>query len=262
MSRRIALVGLSWISADLAGAGLGPDARHGHPVQPRLGRGGHPRSSSWSPAATSRRRARDTFLRPLVGPLPGPQGLRRLRARCSGPSARSSSPSSRPDHLHRGVVEVAIEAGARGIFCEKPIATTLEDADAIVGRGPGGGRDDERQLHPALVPRVRRGAPDRPRAARSAGCRRSSSRWAARARCCSATTPTPSTWSSFLADSEPRLGLGRARARVRGLRHRLRRRRRQRPGHRARRQLLHRLRQRRPGLPDRVEGHGRPRHRR
>ena len=40
--------------------------------------------------------------------------------------------SSRPDHLHRGVVEVAIEAGARGIFCEKPIATTLEDADAIV----------------------------------------------------------------------------------------------------------------------------------
>ncbi len=41
-----------------------------------------------------------------------------------------------PDHLHRGVVEVAIEAGARGIFCEKPIATTLEDADAIVDRRP------------------------------------------------------------------------------------------------------------------------------
>ena len=44
-----------------------------------------------------------------------------------------------PDHLHRDVVEVAIANGARGIFCEKPIATTLEDADAIVAAARGAG---------------------------------------------------------------------------------------------------------------------------
>ena len=34
--------------------------------------------------------------------------------------------------LHRPIVEAAVAAGARGIFCEKPLALNLEDADAIV----------------------------------------------------------------------------------------------------------------------------------
>ena len=37
-----------------------------------------------------------------------------------------------PDFLHADPVIAAIEAGARGIFCDKPLATTLEDADRIV----------------------------------------------------------------------------------------------------------------------------------
>jgi predicted dehydrogenase len=34
--------------------------------------------------------------------------------------------------LHRPIVEAAVAAGAKGIFCEKPLALNLADADAIV----------------------------------------------------------------------------------------------------------------------------------
>lgn len=34
--------------------------------------------------------------------------------------------------LHRPIVEAAVAAGAKGIFCEKPLALSLVDADAIV----------------------------------------------------------------------------------------------------------------------------------
>src|SRR5205823_9398824 len=37
-----------------------------------------------------------------------------------------------PDHLHSAPVLAAIASGARGIFCEKPLATSLEEADQIV----------------------------------------------------------------------------------------------------------------------------------
>ena len=37
-----------------------------------------------------------------------------------------------PDNLHTGPVLAAIECGARGIFCEKPLATSVDEADQIV----------------------------------------------------------------------------------------------------------------------------------
>ena len=37
-----------------------------------------------------------------------------------------------PDHLHGQIVVDAAEAGVRGILCEKPIATTLADADRMI----------------------------------------------------------------------------------------------------------------------------------
>ena len=37
-----------------------------------------------------------------------------------------------PDHRHAQIVVDAVEAGVKGIFCEKPIATTLADADRII----------------------------------------------------------------------------------------------------------------------------------
>jgi predicted dehydrogenase len=36
------------------------------------------------------------------------------------------------DHRHAQIVVDAVEAGVRGVFCEKPIATTLADADRII----------------------------------------------------------------------------------------------------------------------------------
>ena len=37
-----------------------------------------------------------------------------------------------PDHLHADVAVNAVGAGVKGILCEKPIATTLSDADRII----------------------------------------------------------------------------------------------------------------------------------
>lgn len=37
-----------------------------------------------------------------------------------------------PDHLHAESFVAACEAGVKGIFCEKPISTTLEDADLMI----------------------------------------------------------------------------------------------------------------------------------
>jgi predicted dehydrogenase len=37
-----------------------------------------------------------------------------------------------PDHLHRPFFVTAAEQGIKGIFCEKPISTSLEDADAMI----------------------------------------------------------------------------------------------------------------------------------
>ncbi len=37
-----------------------------------------------------------------------------------------------PDHLHAESFEAAADAGVKGIFCEKPIATTLADADRMI----------------------------------------------------------------------------------------------------------------------------------
>lgn len=37
-----------------------------------------------------------------------------------------------PDHLHADIVVSAVNAGIKGIFCEKPIATTLADADRMI----------------------------------------------------------------------------------------------------------------------------------
>ncbi len=39
-----------------------------------------------------------------------------------------------PDHLHAGYMLSAMDRGARMIFCEKPLATDLDEADAVIAK--------------------------------------------------------------------------------------------------------------------------------
>jgi predicted dehydrogenase len=44
-----------------------------------------------------------------------------------------------PDHLHAESFIAACEAGVKGIFCEKPVSTTLEDADRMIAAAEASG---------------------------------------------------------------------------------------------------------------------------
>jgi predicted dehydrogenase len=44
-----------------------------------------------------------------------------------------------PDHLHEGPVLAAIANGAKGILCEKPLATSLDEADRMVAAAEAAG---------------------------------------------------------------------------------------------------------------------------
>jgi predicted dehydrogenase len=70
-----------------------------------------------------------------------------------------------PDHLHTSPLLAALEFGARGIFCEKPLATTVEEADQVVAAAAASGVamcvDYTRRWMPEFVEarrRVRSGA--------------------------------------------------------------------------------------------------------
>jgi predicted dehydrogenase len=60
-----------------------------------------------------------------------------------------------PDQYHAGPVVAAVEAGVRGIICEKPLASTLADADRIVdaveSRGVAFLVDHTRNFEPAYT---------------------------------------------------------------------------------------------------------------
>ena len=43
------------------------------------------------------------------------------------------------DHRHADLVVDAAEAGVKGIFCEKPLATSMEDADRMIQACEGSG---------------------------------------------------------------------------------------------------------------------------
>lgn len=130
MSRRIALVGLSWISADLAGPASDPTLGTATPYSHASAVAAIPDLELVAGCDISAD-AREAFRERWSPRYPGLKVYADYTEMLQAERPELVAVVT-PDHLHRGVVEVAIQAGARGIFCEKPIATTLEDADAIV----------------------------------------------------------------------------------------------------------------------------------
>ena len=130
LMRRIAIVGLSWISADLPAAASDPTLGTAIPYS-------HASAIAAIPEL-------DLVAGCDIVPAAGELFLERWSPRWPGLKVyteytemlQTERPEIvavvTPDHLHRDVVEVAVAAGVQGIFCEKPIATTLADADAIV----------------------------------------------------------------------------------------------------------------------------------
>lgn len=130
MTRRIAIVGLSWISADPADEASDPTLGTAIPYSHASAIAALPdlelvAGCDIMPAA------RDQFLERWSPRWPGLKVYADFREMLAAERPELVAVVT-PDHLHRDVMLSAVENGARGIFCEKPIATTLEDADAIV----------------------------------------------------------------------------------------------------------------------------------
>ena len=132
MTHRIALVGLSWISADLAGAASDPTLGTAIPYSHASAVAAIP-GLELVAGCDIAAGARNTFRERWSPRYPGLNVYADYTEMLQTERPDLVAVVT-PDHLHRGVVEAAIAAGVRGIFCEKPIATTLEDADAIVAQ--------------------------------------------------------------------------------------------------------------------------------
>ena len=63
-----------------------------------------------------------------------------------------------PDHVHAQIVVDAAERGVRGILCEKPIATSLADADRMMAACERARHGDFSQPSPAVGSDLPRGA--------------------------------------------------------------------------------------------------------
>jgi len=130
LTRRVALVGLSWISIDPPGA----------PSAPVLGTA-IPYSHASALAAIPDVEvvagcdivagARDKFRDRWSGRWPGLRTYADYRE-----MLETERPDvvgiATPDHLHMEPLLAAIANGAKGILCEKPLATSLDEADRMV----------------------------------------------------------------------------------------------------------------------------------
>lgn len=137
MTRTIALVGLSWIAADPAGPASDPTLGTAVPYSHASAIDGIPglRLVAGCDIAES---ARSSFLDRWGDRWPGFRAYADYREMLETERPELVSVVT-PDHLHAAVVVSAVDAGVRGIFCEKPLATTLADADAILRAVSRGG---------------------------------------------------------------------------------------------------------------------------
>lgn len=130
MSVRTALIGLSWIAADPPGAASDPVLGTQVP-------GSHASAMAAIPeidlvaGCDIVPAARDRFVERWQGRWPGVRAYGDYREMLERERPELVAIGT-PDHLHLAPVLAAIESGARGIFAEKPLATSLAEADQIV----------------------------------------------------------------------------------------------------------------------------------
>jgi predicted dehydrogenase len=126
---RTALIGLSWIAADPAGSGSDPVVGTAVPYSHAAAMAAIPDIevvAGCDIVAT----ARDAFLERWSSQWPGLRAYGDYREMLAKERPDLVSVVT-PDHLHAAPVLAAIEFGARAIFCEKPLATNLEEADQL-----------------------------------------------------------------------------------------------------------------------------------
>jgi predicted dehydrogenase len=130
MSRRVAFIGLSWIAIDPAGS----------PSDPVLGTAiPYSHASALAPlpdvevvaGCDIRESARESFRERWASLWPGLRTYADYREMLAEERPDAVLVAT-PDHLHTEPVLATIEAGARGILCEKPLATSLVEADRII----------------------------------------------------------------------------------------------------------------------------------
>lgn len=137
MTRRVAIVGLSWISSDLAGDGSDPTLGTAIPYSHASAIAAIPGLEIVAGCDISEK-ARDLFRERWSSRWPDLRVYGDYREMFQTERPEIVAVVT-PDHLHAAVVEAAVDAGVRGIFCEKPLATTLQEADAIVAAVRGAG---------------------------------------------------------------------------------------------------------------------------
>ena len=127
---RAAIVGLSWIGADPPGPASDPALGTATPYSHASAYAATPNVEVVAGCDIAAE-ARAAFAARWEGTWPGlrlDDDYRRMLAEVR-PDILSVVT---PDHLHAEVVIAAAEAGVRAIFCEKPLATSLADADAML----------------------------------------------------------------------------------------------------------------------------------
>src|SRR5919205_1394215 len=137
MSYRTALIGLSWIAADPAGPASDPVLGTAVPFSHASAMAAIPEIKVIA-GCDIVSDARDRFVEQWSGRC---QGLRvyddyRTLLEQERPDLVAVVT---PDHLHTAPVLAAIELGARGIFCEKPLATSLDQADQMIAAAASAG---------------------------------------------------------------------------------------------------------------------------
>jgi predicted dehydrogenase len=130
MTYRTAIVGLSWIGADPAAPASDPVLGTATPYS---------HASAMAPipeidvvgACDIFEAARTRFTETWGGRWPSARTYSDYREMLAAEKPDIVSVVT-PDHLHKDVVFAAIEHGAKGIFCDKPLSVSLQEADEMV----------------------------------------------------------------------------------------------------------------------------------